>query len=723
MKIKKIALAALAAATVVTLASCGGETVTFGSMDTHYSGTLKAGFTSLANKNENGELTFQRNDKGEITDNTKATYTVAGKTVNVKPVYRTFYQTETSNDQFNYLTNQWQQNSDQYCNMVDGLVTNDKYSNIVGALALGYKTEEKGDKEVWTFQLKEGVKWVDNKTGEEKGEVKADDFVAAIEYVLNPINSSKTAGIVTGVLDGAEEYMKSKADTDTSNDKSFDTVGVKAIDDYTVQYTLFEPTPYFMTSLTYSPFLPVSRDYLKQEGTDFGKSENNILVNGAFRMTKHEKESLIELKKNDLYWDAKHVYVGKVVEKFVPSTATSTDIRKWYESGEIDGFSPNAKDEEGYKKYVLGADGTGSVKNPVSDECNAVQSAADRTFNGFFNFNRTTYDYSTDQTKGKTDNQKKATAKALLNVNFRKGFLYGLKVEEYLKIYNPKAPIEFLGRGYTIRDLCTVDGKDYCDFVDEVYNKNQHTTGVSLTGINNGSDPIFDKAKATAFFQAAKQELLADGLTEADFPIRIDVCKTETVEDQPFEDATFAPLKEAGQGVVEIVELVAGSDTLYDEWVTENSNYDYNMLTGWGPDYADPKTFLHTYVENGDSVMYLGFAEADTDEKVAALQHEVLGDYTAAYELGASITDASKLADRYQKFAEAEYKLIYEEALIIPWLTNTGWRASVSKVVPYAVKKAAYGLSSTKYSDIIVSSDSITKEVRNAIKADYDSKK
>ena len=47
-----------------------------------------------------------------------------------------------------------------------------------------------------------------------------------------------------------------------------------------------------------------------------------------------------------------------------------------------------------------------------------------------------------------------------------------MKVEEYLKIYNPKAPIEFLGRGYTIRDLCTVDGKDYCDFVDEVYNKN-----------------------------------------------------------------------------------------------------------------------------------------------------------------------------------------------------------------------------------------------------------
>lgn len=712
MKLKKFAVAALVAATVVTLASCKQEKVTYGSMETHYSGTLKSGFTSLANENENGALDVENN-----------TYTVAGKTVKTKPVYKTFYQTETSNDKFNYLTNQWQQNSDQYCNMVDGLVSNDRYANVVGALALGYKTEIVGDKEVWTFQLKEGVKWVDNKTGKEVAEVKADDFVAAIEYVLNPINASKTAGIVTGILDGAEEYMVSKADEDKTNDKSFDTVGVKAVDDYTLQYTLFEPTPYFMTSLTYSPFLPVNREYLESEGTDFGKSENNILVNGAFRMTKHQNESKIELTKNDLYWDAKHVYVGKVIEKFLPSTATSVDIRKWYESGVIDGFAPNARDEVGYKKYVLGEDGTGSVKNPASPDCNAVQSAADRTFNGFFNFNRKVYDYSTDQSKSKTDAQKAATATALKNVNFRKGFLYGLKVEEYLKIYNPKAPIEFLGRSYTIRDLCSADGKDYCDYLDYVYNEKQGTTGVSLTGINNGSDPIYDSEKAKQFFQTAKTELLAAGLKESDFPIRIDVVKTETVEDQPYETATFAPLKEAGQGVVEIVELIAGSDALYDEWITEKANYDYNMLTGWGPDYADPKTFLHTYIENGDSVMYFGFDDAATNADVAALQHEILGDYTAAYELGAQITDSTRLAERYQKFAEAEYKLIYEDAIIIPWLTNTGWRASVSKIVPYAAKKASYGLSSTKFSDIIVSSEAISKEVRAAIKADYDSKK
>lgn len=712
MKLKKLTFAALAtAATVLTLASCNQNTVTYGSMEKHYSGTLKDGYTSLANTNENGKL-----------DVANSTYTVAGKTIKTTPILKTVYQTETSDAQFNYLINQWQQNSDQYCNMVDGLVANDKYANVVGALALGYKTETVGEKQIWTFQLKEEVKWVNNKTGEEYGEVKADDFVAALEYVLNPINNSKTAGIVTGVIDGAEEYMLSLADSDKTNDKNFaETVGVKAIDDYTIQYTLFEPTPYFLTCLTYSPFLPVSRAYLESQGTEFGKSENDILVNGAFRMTKHTKESEIVLTKNDNYWDAEHVYVGQVVQKYVPSTATSTDIRKWFESGDIDSFSPNAKDEEGYKKYVLGEDGTGSVKNPASPDCCAVQSVADRTFNGFFNFNRTSFEYN-DSTKTKTDRQKEATKIALQNINFRKGFLYGLNVLEYLKIYNPKAPIEFLGRSFTIRDLCTADGKDYVDYLNDVYNEAQGTTGVDLTGINNGSDPIFNKAKAQEYFQAAKTELIASGkLNESDFPIKIDVVRTETVEDQPFEDATYAPLKEAATGVMDLVVQIAGDDTTYDNWITQYANYDFNMLTGWGPDYADPKTFLHCYVKGGDSVMYLGFGSDDAD--VVALEEEILGGYTALYEQGAAITDATRLAERFQKFAEAEYKLIYEDAIIIPWLTNTGWRASVTKILPYHAKRASYGLSSTKFSDCIVSTEIVTKELREAIKADYDSKK
>jgi hypothetical protein len=73
---------------------------------------------------------------------------------------------------------------------------------------------------------------------------------------------------------------------------------------------------------------------------------------------------------------------------------------------------------------------------PASDDCCAVQSVADRTFNGFFNLNRQAYEYK-DSSKGKTDAQKNATKIALQNVNFRKGFLYGLNILDYIKINNP----------------------------------------------------------------------------------------------------------------------------------------------------------------------------------------------------------------------------------------------------------------------------------------------
>jgi hypothetical protein len=64
--------------------------------------------------------------------------------------------------------------------------------------------------------------------------------------------------------------------------------------------------------------------------------------------------------------------------------------------------------------------------------------------------------------------------------------------------------------------------------------------------------------------------------------------------------------------------------------------------------------------------MYLGFGDT-SDPEVAALQTSILGAYAEKINEDAAITDATKLAERYQKFAEAEYKLIYEDAIIIPW--------------------------------------------------------
>lgn len=703
---------------------------------------LKEGFTSLDNESANGEV------------DSEGYYTVGGQKIKTKKEYRTTYFTEPDKDKFNYLKNTWTYNSEHYTNMVDGLVENNKYGELVGALAKGYKDEVVNGKHVWTFQLKEGAAWVKNSDGAVYSEVVAKNFYDGIKYVLNPANGSGTAGIVIGLLDGAKEYYAANAaiqakenaeakqkagaelteveqkalETEITDEMleqaKFENVGIKYNGKYEIVYTLKEVTPYFLSSLTYSPFLPVDYDYMKQVGTDFGSSENKILVNGAFRITEHSFETQIVYTKNDKYYDAEHVYVDKVTKLYYATENTKDTARKWFEKGDIDSFNVNLSgdDMEGYNKYVAGADGKGSVLNPASELCNPILSVGDSTYIGYFNFVRTTFEYN-DTKNTKTDAQKAATAKALANKNFRKGFLYGLDVLLFLENYNSKAPYEWLMRGYTNRQLVQfthnydgVEVSDYADVVDLVYNKKQGTTGVTLSGITQKADPIFNAEKAKEFFDKAKKELLAAGLTEADFPIQIDVIGNNNAVVDNYQLRMINKLNEIAAGIAKMVPNYPTDDTQDTEWGSITNNYDFSMWSGWGPDYADPATFLHTMIVGGDMVEQLGFINDET----RALEEQILGDYTKLYEKAAAITDQDKLADRYYAFAEAEYQLIYEDAIIIPWLTQSGYSASVSRTIPWQAGRATYGLTSDKLKNVVVSADIITKEIREAVTKAYD---
>jgi len=164
-------------------------------------------------------------------------------------------------------------------------------------------------------------------------------------------------------------------------------------------------------------------------------------------------------------------------------------------------------------------------------------------------------------------------------------------------------------RGYTNRELVKDEaGKDYADYVDDVYNQKQGTTGVTLTGINALKDPVFDAAKAKSYFEAAKAELIAAGtLKEKDFPIKIDIIGTMSVSVQAYEKAMYAELEEAGKGIIELQYNIPTSDDQDQDWGSISANYDFSMWSGWGPDYADPNTFLHTMAIDGDMVEMLGF--------------------------------------------------------------------------------------------------------------------
>lgn len=707
---KKILLFLLISVFGFVLVACGNGNEIIDEGKSPNETPLAEGFTSLANKNANPELDSQ------------GYYTVAGQKFKANKVYKTYYTTELDGSKFNYLINSWQYNSEQYTNMVDGLIENDQYGNLVGALAVGYKVEKNDDgSETWTLQLKEGVKWIENDTNKVYGEVVADDFVAGLEYVLDPINGSETATIVMGLIKNSKEYYEALATEETTDDIPFAQVGIEAVSDYQIAYTLYESTPYFLSNLTYSPFLPVSRQFLGEVGTDFGQTENDILVNGAFRMTKHVDSNMIVYTKNQRYYDAKHVYVDTVEKRYVPNTATPATTREWYEADLIDGFNVNSQDETGYKKYVTGEDMTGTISNPANPQTNGILVSTDATFIGYFNFARTYWDY-VNSADTKTQAQKDATAKALLNVNFRKGFLYGYNAIEHLKYFLKDDPTQRLSRSYTIPELAVYNGRDYTDYVDEVFNREQGTTGISLIGIKQKSDPIYDLDKATAFFQTAKTELINSGaLTAADFPIQIDVIGNRQAVRKGFEDEANRYLQQAGQGVIKIVTNVPRTDAENTSWGSIVSNYDFSLWSGWGPDYADPKTFLHTFAIKGDMVDKLGFKQLDAAN--IALEQQVLGAYDELYRKAAAITDVSKTDERYKAFAEAEYALIYEYAIIVPWYCRSGYTPNVSKVVPYQVGRATYGLTADKLKNIVVSDTVITKDIRTAIKTAYDSKK
>ncbi|MCK4552123.1 MAG: hypothetical protein KAU02_04325, partial [Tenericutes bacterium] len=646
------------------------------------------------------------------------TYTVAGEVFNTVDIYQTTYNTEITNSLLNYLTNTWTYNSEHYTNMVDGLVENDQYSNIVGAMAIGYKTVINDDlTQTWTFQLREDVPWVDNATGEVYGVVTAADFVSGIKYVLDPINGSGTASIVYNLLEGAEAYYESLSD-DAIDDLAFSTVGIEAVSQYEVAYTVKQATPYFLSALTYSPFLPVSSYYLEQIGTDFGASEDFILVNGAFRMTEHIRENLITYTKNELYWDAEHVYVDTVTKRFVPGTSTASTLREWYEAGNIDGFTVSTQDEVGYENYVTGADLTGTVMEPVDGSTNPVLRAAGATYIGYFNFARDVVGAEYNGGLSKTVEEHAATLEALLNVDFRLGFLHGLKVMDMLKWWHEDEPELWLMRGYTIRELCAFEGKDYANYVDDVYNEKEGTSGITLTGILQGDDPVYDAVKSEAYFATAKAELIAGGLTEADFPIKIDVIGNMNVARQAYNLAMFDALEAASAGVVEIQYNIPATDDQDATWGSITMNYDFSIWSGWGPDYADPQTFLHTMVVGGDMVDSLGF-----DGTNEALEIEVLGGYTALYDIGAALTDIEDLEARYMAFAEAEYALTYEYAIVIPWLGTNGYSPVVSKAIPNRAGKASYGLTEDKLKNVIVTDAAITQAQRTAVLDDYEANK
>ena len=124
------------------------------------------------------------------------------------------------------------------------------------------------------------------------------------------IKKAENLYLVQDSIKGLADYVEGKT-------SDFGTVGVKAVDDYTLQYTLNQPETYWNSKTTASILSPVNEAFLKSKGDDFGSvTPSSILSNGPYLFKSFTSKSLIEFDKNPNYWDKDNVKIEKVKLSF-----------------------------------------------------------------------------------------------------------------------------------------------------------------------------------------------------------------------------------------------------------------------------------------------------------------------------------------------------------------------------------------------------------------------
>ncbi|EID44258.1 peptide ABC transporter substrate-binding protein [Parageobacillus thermoglucosidasius] len=199
--------------------------------------------------------------------------------------------------------------------LFEGLYTkNQKGEPVLGA-ASDVKVSE--DRKTYTFTIRDDAKWSDGDP------VTAQDFEYAWKRVLDPKTGSPFAFYMY-YIKGAEEYNKGKG--------SADQVGIKALDDKTLQIELNAPLSYFDKLLTMWTFYPVKKS-LVESNPKWAAEAKGYVSNGAYRLTEWKHNSEVVIEKNQHYWNKDTINMEKVTWKMVNDATTYYQM---YKTGELD---------------------------------------------------------------------------------------------------------------------------------------------------------------------------------------------------------------------------------------------------------------------------------------------------------------------------------------------------------------------------------------------------
>lgn len=591
-------------------------------------------------------------------------------------------------------------NSDHFTNFVDGLFENDQYGNLKPALATSWEVSEDGL--TYTYHLRKGVKWVDNE-GNDYDEVRAQDFVTALKHAVEV--KSEMLYVVQDSIKGLDDYIK-------GNTKDFASVGVKAVDDYTLQYTLSKPETFWNSKLTYGIMYPINEEFLKSKGKDFGQpSADSILYNGAYILANNTAKSVIEYRKNDSYWDKKHVYIDNV--KFTYYDGSNPDsLFKEFDQGNYSmaRVFPNSG---GYKDVEAKYGDNVFYSQPMGT-----------TYNVTFNLNRQSY----NATSKKTEQEKADTKKAILNKNFRLAMEFALNKADYLAQNVGKSGSEKGIRNIlTPSEFVMVGDKTYGEVVQEKLRALDPETFGDVK-LADGQEGWYNVDKAKSLFAKAKSELEAQGVK---FPIHLDLPQAETSEMLVNQAKSLKHSVESALGsdnvVIDIILLNddAYNAATYQATTAAAQDFDISTASGWGPDYQDPSTYLDIYdSRTGAQLQNLGLepSEIAKNNSSAEVVKEIgLTEYDALLDKADAITANDQIEKRYEAYADAEAWLA-ANALQIP-VQAFGATPRVSKEVPFTRQFSWVGLANQKYKNLKLQGDAVTiKQYDKALK-DWEAKK
>ncbi|WP_419486205.1 peptide ABC transporter substrate-binding protein [Hominenteromicrobium sp.] len=520
MKLKKVLALVLSAALVVSaFAGCGGNS----SSSTTSTESIAASESSA----ESTESTASGDSTPAASGDATATFTP--KTVDAAKTISLNAGMEPTG--LNTLTSTYAIEFSLFKHMYENLVTLDDDDNTVPGAAESWDYDE--DTLTYTFHLRKDGVWTNGDP------VTAKDFEFAWSQALNPDVASDYAYFLY-FIKNAEKYFNGEV--------TWDEVGVKVVDDYTLEVTLEQPTPYALFLFSFGTLAPINQRFYEAVGADLYSTEAQYFcTNGPFALTEWSHNDKIVMQKNDAWHGAADVEVEEIDWKIITDANAALSS---FLAGDLD---------------MVGL-GTGELIKQATAAGATIQSYTDGTaFYIYFNNN--------DQ--------------YLSNVNLRRALFNAIDEQKEIDTVwqNDNEPMT----SFTVPGVSATDGTSFAGKVGELY------------------APSRDQEKAKEYLATALSEL---GCTvdELSAHLSIDCGDSAT----SIAEASF--YQEQWRQVLGIEVTVNSMITKQGSQNRKTGNY-VMSVTGWGPDYNDPNTFLDLWVTDGGNNQ-TGFSNERYDELI-----------------------------------------------------------------------------------------------------------